>query len=55
MPKVKMSKWHKVWESVCLMIKGNSQISERRRRISKREMGRSPDLIKESLISVIFT
>ena len=33
-----------------LMIKGNSQVSERRRRTSKRETRRSPNLIKESLV-----
>ena len=32
------------------MIKGNSQVPERRRRTSKREIGRSPNLIKESLV-----
>ena len=33
-----------------LMIKGNSQVLEKRRRTSKNEMGRSPNLIKESLV-----
>ena len=32
------------------MIKGNSQVLEKRRRTSKNEMGRSPNLIKESLV-----
>ena len=32
------------------MIKGNSQVQERRRMTSKREMGRSPNLIKESFV-----
>ena len=32
------------------MIKGNSQVPERRRRTSKRETGRSRNLIKESLV-----
>ena len=33
-----------------LVIKGNSQVLEKRRRISKREKGRSPNLLKESLV-----
>ena len=32
------------------MIKGNSQVPERRRRTSKRETGMSPNLFKESLV-----
>ena len=32
------------------MIKGNSLVPERRRRTSKRETGRSPNLIKESFV-----
>ena len=32
------------------MIKGNSQVLERRRMSSKREKGRSPNLLKESLV-----
>ena len=33
-----------------LVIKGNSQVLERRRRTSKREKGRSPNPLKESLV-----
>ena len=33
-----------------LVIKGNSQVPERRRRTSKREKGRSPNLLKESIV-----
>ena len=33
-----------------LVIKGNSQVLERIRRTSKREKGRSPNLLKESLV-----
>ena len=32
------------------MTKGNLQVPKRRRRTSKRETGRSPNLIKESLV-----
>ena len=32
------------------MIKGNSQVLERRRRTSKRDKGRSPNPLKESLV-----
>ena len=32
------------------MIKGNSQVLKRRKRTSKREKGRSPNLLKESFI-----
>ena len=32
------------------VIKGNSQVLERRRRTSKREKGRSPNPLKESLV-----
>ena len=33
-----------------LVLKGNSQVLERRRRTSKREKGISPNLLKESPI-----
>ena len=33
-----------------LVIKGNSQVLERRKRTSKREKGRSPNPLKESLV-----
>ena len=33
-----------------LVIKGNSQVLERKRRTSKREKGRSPNILKESLV-----
>ena len=33
-----------------LVIKGNSQVLEMRRRTSKREKGRSPNPLKESLV-----
>ena len=33
-----------------LVIKGNSHVLERRRRNSKRKKGRSPNLLKESLV-----
>ena len=33
-----------------LVIKGNSQVPERRRRISKKEKGRSLNLLNESLV-----